>query len=287
MKSRRRPTASGPELAARLCRRARRTASRGCPRTAIRAPATRRWAREGWIGLHWPEELGGRGLDPLLTVAAEERFGYHWLPLSSYLLSVKTIGNALLDHASDELQERLLPEIAAGRLVFCQGFSEPEAGLGPRRRCARPRGATATASSSPATRSGPRARRSPTGSTWRCAPTRTRRGPHRGVSVLVAEMDSPGIEVREIEIVGGGVLSEVFLDDVEVPGGAARRRGERRLAGADEHARPRARDEREDRDRAAGARRPRGGARARRRAARAAAAARRGRGRPPAGPACR
>ena len=83
---------------------------------------------EGWIGLHWPEELGGRGLDPLLTLAAEERFGYHWLPLSGYLLSVKTIGNALIDHASDELQERLLPEIAAGRLVFCQGFSEPEAG---------------------------------------------------------------------------------------------------------------------------------------------------------------
>ena len=49
---------------------------------------------EGWIGLHWPAELGGRGLDSLLTLAAEERFGYHWLPLSSYLLSVKTIGNA-------------------------------------------------------------------------------------------------------------------------------------------------------------------------------------------------
>src|SRR4051812_16860329 len=98
--------------------------------------------REGWIGLHWPEELGGRGLSPLLTVAAEERFGYHWLPLSGYLLSVKTIGNALIDHASVELQERLLPEIAAGRLVFCQGVSEPEAGSGPAapRATARPGG---------------------------------------------------------------------------------------------------------------------------------------------------
>ena len=41
--------------------------------------------------------------------------------------------------------------------------------------------------------------------------------PHRGISVLVAAMDSPGIEVREIEVVGGGVLNEVFLDDVSVP----------------------------------------------------------------------
>src|SRR4051794_41800035 len=86
---------------------------------------------QGWIGLHWPEELGGRGLDPLLTVAAEERFGYHWLPLSSYLLSVKTIGNAMLDHAPIELQERLLPEIAGGRPVVCPGFSAPGAGAGP------------------------------------------------------------------------------------------------------------------------------------------------------------
>jgi alkylation response protein AidB-like acyl-CoA dehydrogenase len=41
--------------------------------------------------------------------------------------------------------------------------------------------------------------------------------PHRGISVLVAEMSSPGIEVREISAVGGGVLNEVFLDDVSVP----------------------------------------------------------------------
>ena len=82
----------------------------------------------GWIGLHWPERLGGRGLTSLHTVAAEERFGYHWLPLSGYLLSVKTIGNALGRFAAPELQQRLLPEIAAGRLLFCQGFSEPASG---------------------------------------------------------------------------------------------------------------------------------------------------------------
>ena len=50
--------------------------------------------QRGLIGLHWPEALGGRGLSALHTIAAEERFGYHWLPLSSYLLSVKTIGNS-------------------------------------------------------------------------------------------------------------------------------------------------------------------------------------------------
>ena len=176
--------------------------------------------------------MGARGLDrPALArassaargrrparrrVAAEERFGYHWLPLSGYLLSVKTIGNALLGHASEELQERLLPEIAAGRLVFCQGFSEPEAGsdLASLRTSARRDGERFVVSGHKIWTSSAQI------ADWIYLAVRTdpdAARPHRGVSVLVADMRSPGIEVREIETVGGGVLCEVFLDDVEVP----------------------------------------------------------------------
>ncbi|MEA2408311.1 MAG: hypothetical protein QOE69_2430 [Thermoleophilaceae bacterium] len=171
---------------------------------------------EGWIGLHWPERLGGRGLDPLATVAAEERFGYHWLPLSGYLLSVKTIGTVLLGHGSDELAERLLPEIAAGRLLFCQGFSEPEAGsdLAALRTTARRDGDRYLVSGHKLWTS------SAALADWiylavRTDPDASR--PHRGISVLVADMRSAGIEVRAIETVGGGTLYEVFLDEVEVP----------------------------------------------------------------------
>ena len=172
--------------------------------------------REGWIGLHWPERLGGRGLDPLLTLAAEERFGWHWLPLSGYLLSVKTIGNVLLGHASDGLQERLLPEIAAGRLVFCQGFSEPEAGsdLAALRTSARRDGDRFVVSGHKIWTSSAQI------ADWIYLAVRTdpdAARPHRGISVLVADMASPGIEVREIDTVGGGALCEVFLTDVEVP----------------------------------------------------------------------
>src|ERR1700751_2255890 len=84
--------------------------------------------QDGWIGVHWPRDLGGRGLSSLHTLACEERFGYWWLPLSGYLLSVKTIGNALLRFGSEALQRRLIPGVAAGRLGFGQGFSEPDAG---------------------------------------------------------------------------------------------------------------------------------------------------------------
>ena len=242
--------------------------------------------REGWIGLHWPEQLGGRGLDPLATVAAEERFGYHWLPLSGYLLSVKTIGNVLLGHASDELRERLLPEIAGGRLVFCQGFSEPEAGsdLAALRTSARREGERFLVSGHKIWTSSAQI------ADWiylavRTDPDASR--PHRGVSVLVADMRSPGIEVREIDTVGGGVLCEVFLTDVEVP--ASQLVGElhggwRVLMSTLDH-------ERVTSEKVGVVLRVLDDLEAElavpERAARTAQAARRGRGRPPAGPACR
>lgn len=169
-----------------------------------------------WIGLHWPERLGGRGLTPLHTVAAEERFGYHWLPLSSYLLSVKTIGNAMLRFASAELQERLIPEIAAGRLVFCQGFSEPGAGsdLAALRTRADRRGETFVVSGHKIWTSSAQL------ADWiylavRTDPSAAR--PQDGISVLVADIRTPGIVVRPFPTLGGGQLCEVFLDEVQIP----------------------------------------------------------------------
>jgi 3-oxocholest-4-en-26-oyl-CoA dehydrogenase alpha subunit len=169
----------------------------------------------GWIGIHWPVRFGGRGLTALHTIACEERFGYHWLPLSGYLLSVKTIGNALLRFAAPALQERLIGEIAAGRLLFCQGFSEPEAGsdLGSLRTRAR-RGDRGFVVSG---------RKVWTSSAdyadWvylavRTDPTRER---HRGVSVLVAALSTPGITVTAHPTLGGGTIGELELDEVEIP----------------------------------------------------------------------
>jgi 3-oxocholest-4-en-26-oyl-CoA dehydrogenase alpha subunit len=171
----------------------------------------------GWIGVHWPEDLGGRGLTPLHTVAVEERFGYHWLPLSGYLLSVKTIGNALLRLASPALRERLIPPIAAGRLVFCQGFSEPGAGsdLAALTTRAEQRGDTFVVSGHKIWTSSAQI------ADWIYLAVRTdpdAKRPQDGISVLVADMRTPGIDVRSFETLGGGHLCEVFLDDVEIPG---------------------------------------------------------------------
>ena len=82
MKSRRDADRFAVELAARLAGE-EENRFQGMPSDGDSRAGYRAMGEAGWIGLHWPEELGGRGLDPLLTVAAEERFGYHWLPLSA------------------------------------------------------------------------------------------------------------------------------------------------------------------------------------------------------------
>ena len=170
---------------------------------------------EGWIGIHWPAEVGGRGLSSLHTLACEERFGYHWLPLSGYLLSVKTIGNALLRFGAEELRRRLIPEVAAGRLLFCQGFSEPDAGsdlAALRTRATRDRDRFVVTGRKIWTSSAEYA-------DWIYLAVRTDpdRDRHRGLSVLVADMDTPGITVTTHRTLGGGTLGEVELDDVEIP----------------------------------------------------------------------
>jgi 3-oxocholest-4-en-26-oyl-CoA dehydrogenase alpha subunit len=169
----------------------------------------------GWIGVHWPSQLGGRGLTSLHTLACEERFGYRWLPLSGYLLSVKTIGNALLRYASPALQERLIPEIAGGRLLFCQGFSEPDAGsdLGSlRTRARRENGRFVVSGRKIWTSSADYA-------DWVYLAVRTDADlpRHRGVSVLVADIRTPGITVHAHRTLGGGTIGELELDDVEIP----------------------------------------------------------------------
>jgi alkylation response protein AidB-like acyl-CoA dehydrogenase len=187
----------------------------GIPSDGDSREATRALGEAGWIGLSWPVALGGRGLTRLDATLVEEVLGYHWVPLAHYLLSYKTIGAALERYGTPELQERLLPAIARGDLVFCQGFSEPGAG------------SDLAALTTRARREGERyvvdGHKIWTSSAhladWIYVAVRTDPAAprHRGISVLVAPLDTPGIDVRAFPTLGGGWLAEVFLDAVEIP----------------------------------------------------------------------
>jgi alkylation response protein AidB-like acyl-CoA dehydrogenase len=189
--------------------------TQGSPSDADSREAYRHYGEAGLIGLHWPRAVGGAGHDPLVTFAVEEAMGYRWLPMSSYLLSVKTIGNALLQFATDELCRQVLPGITSGELIFCQGFSEPDAGsdLGSLRTTARVDGDHYIINGRKIWTS------SAEYADWVYLAVRTGSNDqrHRGISVFIADMSTPGIEVIVHPTLGGGTLGELSLTDVVVP----------------------------------------------------------------------
>lgn len=189
--------------------------TQGSPSDADSRAAYHAYGKAGLIGMHWPQRFGGGGLDPMVTFAVEEQMGYHWLPMSSYLLSVKTIGNALLQYATEDLCARFVPRIASGEIIFCQGFSEPEAGtdLGSLRTTARRDGDRFIVNGRKIWTS------SAEHADWvyLAVRTGTQESRHRGLSVFLVDITTPGIRVDVHQTLGGGTLGELTLDDVAVP----------------------------------------------------------------------
>jgi len=189
--------------------------TQGSPSDADSREAYAAYGKAGLIGLHWPTRFGGGGLDPMVTFAVEEQMGYQWLPMSSYLLSVKTIGNALLQYATDDMCARFIPRIASGDMIFCQGFSEPEAGtdLGSLRTTARRDGDRFIVNGRKIWTS------SAEHADWVYLAVRTGspESRHRGLSVFLVDITTPGILVDVHQTLGGGTIGELTLTDVAVP----------------------------------------------------------------------
>jgi len=91
-----------------------------------------RWTqalREGrWLCLSWPVEYGGRGLGPLEVIAVNEEFAHAGLERIRLGMGETLVAPAILEHGTPEQKRRFLPRILSGEDVYCQGFSEPEAG---------------------------------------------------------------------------------------------------------------------------------------------------------------
>ena len=80
----------------------------------------------GYLGIHWPKQWGGRGL----TVVEQAIFAaetIHAPPIASRV-GINLLGPALIHHGTEEQRRRFVPKMLSGEEVWCQGFSEPEAG---------------------------------------------------------------------------------------------------------------------------------------------------------------
>jgi alkylation response protein AidB-like acyl-CoA dehydrogenase len=85
-------------------------------------------SQKGWVAPAWPKEYGGMEASPALQLVYNEEMGYHRAPIGSIVQAVGYIGPAILFFGTEEQKRQHLPPITAGETVWCQGFSEPEAG---------------------------------------------------------------------------------------------------------------------------------------------------------------
>jgi len=173
----------------------------------------------GWIGVHWPAEYGGRGA----TLAEYALFlvtcGEAGAPEPINVIGLNMVGPTLIEHGTP-LQQALLPEILSAETIWCQLFSEPEAGsdLGAIRTRARKQadGRWAVSGQKVWTSLGPAADLGLLLARTGEAPTG-----FRGLSCFVVDMHAPGVTVRGLRQMGGQThFSEVFLDDVVLPADA-------------------------------------------------------------------
>ncbi|MBK6737955.1 MAG: acyl-CoA dehydrogenase family protein [Haliea sp.] len=173
-------------------------------------------AQAGLLVPHWPASWGGRDADPWTAFILAEEMWAAGEPRGGQYMNVNWIGPTLMRYGSEQQQARYIPPMARGETLWCQGFSEPEAGsdLASLRTRADQHGADYVIN-------GQKIWTSYAGLADTCfllARTSPGKG---GISIFLLPMDTAGITVRQIpSIIGEGDIHEVFFDDVTVPADA-------------------------------------------------------------------
>lgn len=183
--------------------------------------AAREWQRRldrgGWVGLNWPTEYGGRALDLATHVACENSISDSGAPQIAGFIGVNTVASAIMQWGSDQ-QKQFLPGIRSADLVFCQGFSEPDAGSDLASLRTR-----ADGSPDGFVLNGQKMWTSHGNEADQClvlARTTPASGgrSHRGLSLFLVPLGLPGVSVAPIrQLNGAEEFSALFFDNVSLP----------------------------------------------------------------------
>ena len=169
--------------------------------------------RDGWLGLGWPQEYGGRGEDPEALYVFYDEVIRANAPLS--LVTLNTVGPALMKHGTQAQKEFFLPPILAGELIFAIGYTEPGAGTdlaSLQTRAVIDGDELVINGNKIFTSAGVFA-----DWVWLAVRTDPDVPRHQGISVVLVPTTAPGFSVTEIHTVGGISTSATYYDDVRVP----------------------------------------------------------------------
>jgi len=182
--------------------------------------AAKAWQKQkfdaGWAALHWPAEYGGADASPIERVIWNEEEGVYGKLMAPFVVGFFMCAPTMMAWAGEAPKRELLPRLAAGEDIWCQLFSEPVAG---------------------SDLAGIRTRAVKDGDGWGINGQKiwtsfandadwglllTRTDPtvlkHRGLTMFIVNMKSPGIEVRPIRQMNEeSVFNEVYFTDVRIP----------------------------------------------------------------------
>ncbi|MFA1546246.1 acyl-CoA dehydrogenase family protein [Actinomadura chokoriensis] len=172
-------------------------------------------AGRGLLCMAWPEEFGGRGASVWEQTVVREEMWAHHEPRGAQYMGVNWVGPTIMRHGTAEQRRRHLPPIARGEVIWCQGFSEPDAGsdLASLRTAARRDGDGWAVSGQKIWTS------YATMAQWCFLLARTSTGERRqqGLTIFLVPMSDPAVEVRPIDcMMGPHHLNEVFFDGLRV-----------------------------------------------------------------------
>jgi alkylation response protein AidB-like acyl-CoA dehydrogenase len=172
-------------------------------------------ATRGLLCLAWPKEFGGGGGSVWEQTVVREEMWAHHEPRGAQYMGVNWVGPTLMRYGTPEQQRKHLPPIARGEVIWCQGFSEPEAGsdLASARTAARRDGDGWRISGQKIWTS------YATMAQWCFLLARTSKEEkkQRGLTIFLVPMEDPAIQVRPIRcMIGPHHLNEVFFDDLTV-----------------------------------------------------------------------
>ncbi len=178
----------------------------------------RKIRKKRWVGFSWPAEVGGGGGSIMEQVILKDEMARRKAPaLGTCFMGLAWVGPSIIQYGTEEQKQKYIPDILDGKYQWCTGYSEPDSGsdlASLKCKCERDGDEYVVNGQKIWTSIA-------MWSKMMILLVRTDQqtaSKHDGITCLLVEMDSPGIEVRPIKNMSGGAMfAEVFFDDVRVP----------------------------------------------------------------------
>ncbi|HEY5025715.1 MAG TPA: acyl-CoA dehydrogenase family protein [Acidimicrobiales bacterium] len=174
---------------------------------------TKQMASDGWLGIGWPKEYGGQGRSALEQFIFFDESMRSGAPVP--MLTINTVGPTIMNFGTDEQKAFFLPKILAGEIHFCIGYSEPQAGTDLAALQTR-----AVVDGDELVINGTKIFTSLAGDAdycWLAVRTDPDASKHKGISMVIVPMNTPGVRVVPMQLLGDHNINYTFWEDVRVP----------------------------------------------------------------------